>query len=417
MKVAGAPYPRVRAPFPPLRGQGLGRLLTGSKTVGREVNASGSTRTPPTIKPLPPKRGKGRADARIGGSPLALFVLIVGWLLACGCVRTELDRRIRCFDGGFSICDDALGVSDVRATEVPPREDVPPPPVDRPCGTMCSEGQSCAPTDGGWVCNVCPSVTQTLCMSGCADLRTNPLNCGTCGHACSTAMRQQMTCANGVCACEPGWADCDGNAANGCETNPRGTSVNHCGRCGNQCTVPTNATAVCREGVCGMTCNAGWGDCDGMAATGCETPLMDNPLHCGRCDRSCQGLHLTAGCLNGACIGSCAEGYVDCDRDAGNGCETAFQPTMNCCAQTCMTGQACRPNEWAGRPECCLPVDAGCSRNDSGCCGMMACTANHCALIPAGGPCAYNQDCITQRCVANRRDDGGVCAYLDGGTP
>ncbi len=30
-------------------------------------------------------------------------------------------------------------------------------------------------------------------------------------------------------ACNAGFADCDGNPANGCELNVRGTDVNHCG--------------------------------------------------------------------------------------------------------------------------------------------------------------------------------------------
>lgn len=82
-----------------------------------------------------------------------------------------------------------------------------------------------------------------------------------------------LVCANphdGSCPCIGSLADCDGNPSNGCETN-LDTDVLHCGACGIACTAP-QANMACVDGVCVITsCQAGYYDCDGNAANGCET--------------------------------------------------------------------------------------------------------------------------------------------------
>jgi hypothetical protein len=49
--------------------------------------------------------------------------------------------------------------------------------------------------------------------------------------------------------------------------------------------------------ACTFTCDPGFGDCDRMAANGCETPL-DSNLHCGACGNAC-GAGLA--CAGGTC--------------------------------------------------------------------------------------------------------------------
>ncbi len=50
----------------------------------------------------------------------------------------------------------------------------------------------------------------------------------------------------------------------------------------------TNATPVCTVGVCGYgACLPGYADCDGVVANGCESDLATDPRHCGGCDQSC----------------------------------------------------------------------------------------------------------------------------------
>jgi hypothetical protein len=94
------------------------------------------------------------------------------------------------------------------------------------------------------------------------------------------------TSAMDAAACPVGFADCDGNEANGCETNLQ-TDPANCGRCGMGCGVGMNATRTCSAGACGMSCNAGFANCDGIDPNGCETALEGNRAHCGRCDNAC----------------------------------------------------------------------------------------------------------------------------------
>lgn len=99
----------------------------------------------------------------------------------------------------------------------------------------------------------------TSCGGVCVNLKNNVSNCGACGNACSipnaTAACVRSTC--GFVSCNPGWGDCDGTLADGCETDFL-TSANHCGACGNACTA-ANGTASCTGGTCGVTsCDPGY---------------------------------------------------------------------------------------------------------------------------------------------------------------
>lgn len=91
-------------------------------------------------------------------------------------------------------------------------------------------------------------------------------------------------------ACPAGFADCDG--APGCETNVN--TLANCGGCGKKCT-GANGTGLCDKGVCTVVCSPGFGDCDGNAANGCEQDLGSSDKNCGLCKRDCLGGKCTAG--------------------------------------------------------------------------------------------------------------------------
>ena len=71
---------------------------------------------------------------------------------------------------------------------------------------------------------LCPA-GMVWCGAFCSALDTLA-NCGACGRTCGSNQR----CGAGGCRCEADFADCDGDAANGCEV--RVTSPATCGGCG-----------------------------------------------------------------------------------------------------------------------------------------------------------------------------------------
>src|SRR5262249_8740594 len=146
------------------------------------------------------------------------------------------------------------------------------------------------------------------------------------------------TCSRGMCeiaSCIVGYGDCDGTTSNGCETSLR--TLTDCGACGTSCAFD-HAAASCGSGTCTLgACAAGYGNCDGNPANGCETPL-NSLTNCAACGMSCMFSNATASCATGSCVlGSCAAGYGNCDMMSGNGCETSLHTLTDCgsCGAAC----------------------------------------------------------------------------------
>lgn len=192
----------------------------------------------------------------------------------------------------------------------------------------------------------CPA-GQTSCGGGCADLATDEANCGTCGHACAAPPNASAACSAGVCglgACAAGWADCDGDPSNGCEVHLADAAAN-CGACGNVCSA-TRGTSACSAGACVIaSCDPGYADCDLQASNGCEVHTDADPQSCGACNHVCSLPHATAGCSSGACtVASCSSGFGDCDGLASTGCEAVLaSDDLNCggCNVACTGGARC----------------------------------------------------------------------------
>jgi hypothetical protein len=136
--------------------------------------------------------------------------------------------------------------------------------------------------------------------NGCETfLADDPAHCGACGARCDPA-HGRVACMAGACsvrACDALWGDCDGNTRNGCETPL--TTASHCGSCDVACVTPANASAVCVVGTstrCSFACSLGFADCDSNPSNGCETDLATSLRHCGRCNAPCNGT-----CVAGVC--------------------------------------------------------------------------------------------------------------------
>ncbi len=192
----------------------------------------------------------------------------------------------------------------------PPPVDVPPPPVDVPPPPV--DVVTCA---GG----------ATLCGAVCASTMTDLAHCGGCGRACAPANATAM-CTGGACRvarCNTGFVDCDGEAANGCESAPM-TDARNCGGCGIVC----GGAATCVAG----TCVCGGEQCGGR----CVDTATD-AAHCGVCGFACPS---GVTCASSRCgTMACAPGLTEC----GGRCLDATSDNANCgaCGRVCGTGTSC----------------------------------------------------------------------------
>jgi hypothetical protein len=183
------------------------------------------------------------------------------------------------------------------------------------CPSTVTTGSSC-PSEGSFIpcvdgvtncdsgCRTCTaSGTWSECTTGTCDTLGQVATCATCGDDCLapdhvTAALCVAAGGRHVCeitGCSEGWADQDGNAANGCET------------------------------VCIQT-NGGAEICDGLD-NDCNGPVDD--MSQGAVDSYCNGLvsdaHVSEwSCVVGACVVStCTASYWDVDKGSTNGCEYA----------------------------------------------------------------------------------------------
>jgi len=202
------------------------------------------------------------------------------------------------------------------------------------CETACGSGQVCS----GGTCALSCQTDLTDCDGTCVNTDSDPANCGACGSACAAG----HLCVAGECApsCQAPLLACSQVCV-----DPRFDPMN-CNGCGNACTPPAGSVALCSYGVCTSQCSAGFGDCDGSSANGCETDLGTNLAHCGGCDKSCGAVsNGTPACADGACvIGSCVAGFGDCDDSAANGCEVPLASTAEHCGACDNACPAATPN-------------------------------------------------------------------------
>jgi hypothetical protein len=137
--------------------------------------------------------------------------------------------------------------------------------------------------------------------------------------------------------------------ANGCEAS-LDTDLANCGACGSACDL-TNASEACSGGSCGLVaCDAGYDDCDGNPASGCESNPETDPDNCGACGAACTAANVAApGCSGAACtVGACDAGWVDFDGAWASGCECKTTVSSQACAAPTSLGSLMPGDVWAG---------------------------------------------------------------------
>lgn len=114
------------------------------------------------------------------------------------------------------------------------------------------------PLDDGAIQCIAPDSTR--CANQCVNTQSSLAHCGACNNACPIPANTNVTCSMGVCtngSCLAGFGNCDGNGANGCETTFT-NNVMACGACGVVCPGTANGVARCVMGGCGVECDAGY---------------------------------------------------------------------------------------------------------------------------------------------------------------
>ena len=221
----------------------------------------------------------------------------------------------------------------------------------------CSEGQCKQPCADG----------QISCGSTCVDPKTDAENCGACGTVCASLPHAATgSCTAGVCGvsqCPSGYADCDKNSVDGCESDSM-TDAANCGACGQTCPAALNAKPTCTMGTCAVTCAPGFTSCAGSS---CVNTMADGN-NCGACGHAC-GANLV--CYQGQCVGSCMGGAslcgnscIDLDGDPNNcgacsaSCDLPNVQINGCSRGTCSVGQCA-----AGFADCDAVASNGCETN------------------------------------------------------
>ena len=143
------------------------------------------------------------------------------------------------------------------------------------------------------------------------------------------ALTQRLFVVGHVAACDKALGSCDGNWANGCETDLWNSTL-HCGLCGAGCPAP----AKCVEGVCELAA------CEpGFAGPGCSD--VDE------CEASTHTCDAHAECTNtrGGFVCACVPGY---EGDGVN----CFGATGAACIDTaaCVPGHSCAEAVCVGNP-------------------------------------------------------------------
>ena len=229
-----------------------------------------------------------------------------------------------------------------------------------------------------------------------------------------------------IVRCQPGFVDCDGDDANGCE----GTldSVENCGACNAACALPNvlhhrcaaadsgrrceidkecgSDVAGCDDPNAHLGCAQGFGDCDGNPANGCET-VLNTLANCGGCGVVCSSAERQADCRTGTCsfIG-CAAGFGDCRDD---GCEQLFEDEENCgsCGNAC-TGATDMCAGGRCTSMACDEGTADCDGDDENGCETALDSADNCrgCGMKCGPYPAAEAACVEGQCAIGECDEG-----------
>jgi hypothetical protein len=286
------------------------------------------------------------------------------------------------------------------------------------CASGVCSGGACASSECPVGYADCNQLSEDLCETSLSTLE----NCLVCGKACNAA-HGAPSCTSRGCsiACEPGFGDCDLDADTGCETDTL-VDRDHCGACGSPCENAHGSTR-CVDGVCEPTCGDGFADCDGNPHNGCESDLASAARHCGACGARCNPASASGACVDGVCTATCDTGFADCNGLVEDGCEVDLGSPATCgscdndCPDNggtplCSADGECDIRCDPGRADCINGAADGCETNTNvsvlhcGACGKECPGA-------VGTPTCNDGECDISTCTDPNAecdgDDGTEC--------
>lgn len=193
--------------------------------------------------------------------------------------------------------------------------------------------------------------------------------------------------------------DCDAATDEGFDV---ASDVRHCGMCNLACPLgPPNATSRCTAGACRLRCDALFADCDGDASNGCETRLTTD-ADCGVCGRRCTGaMPLCAGDPPD-CMSACGPGETLC----GESCVRLSADPASCGA----CGVACAASEICSDGTCVSSCSSDCTRCGPGGCCTETCTGTCAPSCPGDCPCELDCRELRGDCRASCEGRTTQCA-------
>lgn len=280
---------------------------------------------------------------------------------------------------------------------------------DRACPVLPNATSTCAASRCGLgMCAAGYANCNNSVGDGCeAPLQTDVNNCGGCGNVCDP-LNATPSCSAGACGigmCDPGYANCNNDITDGCESTPSTDPLN-CGACRNVCRTYPNASTLCSSGTCSMgPCKSGYVNCNNSDSDGCEIVTSKDPANCGTCGTRCDTPPnaASASCTSGKCVANCNSSFRDCDGSFKNGCETIIQNDINNCG---MCGKVCGPvangvqlcQDKVCKIAICQTGFADCNGDYAdGCEVDLRKDKNNCGMC--GKECAGNRRCANRLCV------------------
>jgi hypothetical protein len=226
---------------------------------------------------------------------------------------------------------------------------------------------------------------------GGTDLLSDPNNCGSCGHACTT-LNGTPACVGGSCAtgsCDTGYGDCDANPANGCETTL--ASVTYCGTC--------STDADCQRAP-GFFCNGTL--CEKKHAAGAG---------CGLAKECADGFCVDGVCCTSICSGACRSCAVGGHEGTCTSHDAQTDPDNECGSCRVCNGSGACTSATAGtdpKDNCTQQATSSCG-NDGACDGAGGCRKWGVTVLCAAQTCAGST-----RYPADYCDGSGTCADSGG---